>query len=240
MGKKIKNTDYCWQCIPCAYDNYKVDPKDPYKGDIFGRLSNFESPHRLYRRFHSNYCKALVIAMLSKYKLKSNQDFMSSQIREISTELQLDIIAKHNSLVLIIGAVETFLRDSFISILTNVYPDKIGRDSVEDFVRKKYKFQNLDSISKAFSWLCPEFNKEEIYIDLDPINFNEKIDLYPCLKEMLGRRHKIVHESYYYEDLNDNLFNIYAYLCLAWADKFDYFFEDKKYYSRIEKAFDKR
>lgn len=240
MVNKTEDNDYCWQCIPCTYDNYKVDPNDRYKGNIFGRLTNFESPHRLYRRFHSNYCKALMMASLSDYKLKDDEDFMSLQISEISAEFQLDIIGKHNSLVLMIGAVETFLRDSFISILENIYPDKIRRDSIEDFVRKKYSFQNLDSITSAYGWLCPEFKKDEIYIDLDPVNFKDKIDLYPYLKEMLGRRHRIVHESYYYKDLNNHRFDKYAYLCLAWADRFDSFLEDNNYYSKIEEAFDKR
>lgn len=179
------------------------------------------------------------MAKLSDYKLKDNEDFLFPQISEIATEFQLDIIGKHNSLILMVGSVETFLRDSFIAILENVYPSKIGQDSIEDFVRKKYSFQNLDSTSKAFSWLCPEFNKDEIYIDINPITLKDKINLYPYLKEILTRRHKIVHESYYYNDLDDHLFSKYAYLCLAWADSFDYFFEDNKYYLKIEETLNK-
>ena len=235
----------CWQAIPCKYDNYNREPDDEYNGDIFGRLTDFESPHFLYRRFHSNYCKALVISILSNYRLKDDDDRLISQISEISLKFELHIIARHNSLILMIGAIEVFLRDSFKTILENIYPEKIERSeerseemSVERTI-KRYSFQNLNSTIKAFSWLCPEFKKDEIFIDRHPSDFYELINVYDSLEEMLHRRHKIVHESHYYLDLDAKRLSDYACLCLSWADRFDDFFEDNDYYSRIETKLNK-
>lgn len=235
-SKNNDEKELCWKAIPCIYDNYDREHDDVYSGDIFRRLSDFESPHWLYRRFHSNYCKALVMTKLSRYELSEDyEDRLLTQVREILKKFKIDTIVRHHSLILIISAVETFLKDSFITILENVYPEKKEEKNTEQIIKKqRYTFQNLDSTARAFSWLCPEFNKDDIYIDRHPEDFNTLINLYDSLKDMLNSRHKIVHESHYYHDLNDNLFTFYSYLCLSWADKFDSFFDDNGYYHRIE------
>lgn len=236
MEKNEKN-QICWQAVPCKYDDYEPDPDEQYCSDVFGRLSDFESPHRLYRRFHRNFCKALIISNLINYEVFNTEesDFyrLLNQVKEISKQFTIDGIARHNSLILLVGAVETFLKDSFIMILEEVYPEKMGRKTSQQIVRR-YIFQNLDSITKAYTWLCPEFDKHTIYLDTHPDDFDKEIDLYPRLKEMLRRRHKIVHESYFYQDLDYNRLMYYAFLCNMWADKFDYFFEDEGYYKKID------
>lgn len=132
-----------------------------------------------------------------------------------------------------IGAVESYLKNCFKTILTFIYPEKIGSNNTEKIIRR-YSFQNLDSLVKAYSWLCPDFEKTKIYKTRHPEDFYEKIDLYDSLKEMLDRRHRIVHESFYFDDFDENLFNFFSWLAFTWATNFDYFFTDNKYYDRID------
>lgn len=234
IRNKNKKNQICWQAVPCKYDDYKPDSDDTYRGDVFGRLSDFESPHLLYRSFHRNYCKALVISHLLDYKMVEKEEaIIEKQIKMISEGFSIDGIARHNSLVLLIGAVETYLKDSFIMILDHVYPEK-KRGKSSDQIARRYSFQNLKSIVKAYKWLCPEFDNKDIYLDKDFDYFEKIIDLYPPLTEMIERRHRIVHESHYFEDLNLKRLRYYAILCLMWADKFDWFFEDKGYYKSID------
>ena len=54
---------------------------------------------------------------------------------------------------------------------------------------------------------------------------------------MLNRRHKIVHESHSFEDLDKSRFEFYSYLCLIWASNFNYYFIDKHYYEKLDKEF---
>ncbi|MCK4444122.1 MAG: hypothetical protein KAW09_06235 [Thermoplasmata archaeon] len=163
----------------------------------------------------------------------TEDDRLLGQVEEISKQFAIDGIARHNSLILLIGAVETFLKDSFMIILEEVFPGKMGGKTPERIARS-YSFQNLDSITRAYEWLCPEFDKHTIYLDKHPDDFNKEIDLCPLLKEMLERRHKIVHEAHSYPDLDHDKVMSYALLCIMWADEFDWFFEDEGYYKKID------
>lgn len=222
----------CWQAAPCQYSDYKKDKNDPYEGEIFGRLY-FDSPHSFYRKFHRNYCKSLMISNLKNYEMTDDDKYgIIRQVIDISKQFNLQEIARHNSLVLLIGSLESYLKDCFKAILENVYPDKMyGKPS--ELIIRRYSFQNIDSITKAYVWLCPDFKKDEIYSDFGE-ELIEKIDMYPFLNEMLNRRHKIVHESFFYQDLDSNRLMFYAYLCNSLGDKFDWFFEDQGYYKKIE------
>lgn len=232
--KSSKEDNLCWQAVRCTYDNYEMEPDDDYGGDVFGRLTNFESPHWLYRRFHRNFCKAFLISKLDRYFLRDDPDDpLFSQFEEISTKYRLDIIARHNSLVLMISAVENFLKDSFMIILEHIYPNKKKKQKPKRILRR-YSFQNLDSILRAFEWLCPNFKTTEILIIRHPDDFSRTIDISPHIRDMLKKRNKIIHESKYFEDFSNNLLGFYAFLCISCVDQFDFFFEDSLYYERLE------
>lgn len=141
-----------WYCVSIDYDNYKQDMVDSYQGDIFGYCTMFESPHYLFRRFHRNFCKALFLVNLPSYILREDSnDELIVQTREIIYKnYSIKTIAMHNVLILMVSAVDTFLKDSFIQILNNVYPQKKGSNDAVS-ISKRYSFQNTHSIKKTFS-----------------------------------------------------------------------------------------
>jgi hypothetical protein len=66
---------------------------------------------------------------------------------KLKKNYSLDVLARHNPLI----AIEVFLRDSFISILENVYPEKLEGREISEF--EKNSFQNV--IRQDFMWFCP-------------------------------------------------------------------------------------
>lgn len=230
----------CWQCWPCYYENFRQEPQDnKYSGDIFGLLTMFESPHWLYRRFHKNFCKSLVIANLESYKISENEeDRLNEQIIEIQQlNYSIESIALHSAFVLMIGSVDTFLKDSFKYFLEYIHPEKIKDKTFEKIIRR-YNFQNIDSLLKAYTWLFEDFKPMEILKIRSIDDFFIFEDIYDEIKEMLFNRHKIVHESYYSKDLTKGKFNYYSYLCIEWVNAFNYFFVDNGYYEQLDKKYE--
>lgn len=209
----------CWRSIPVQYDNFPKESNDKYSGDIFGNLTMFESPHFLWRRFHKNYCKALALTRLQNYKLiEYEEDDEIIELSEIiDINYDLDILAKHNAIVFMVTAVEAFLKDSFIDILTNIFPEKIVNENINKIV-KRYSFQNIYSINEAFNWLCNDFN-------LTVINEN--------INNIFQFRHKIIHESYYNLNYSKEQFENNVASILIWINSFEYYFNENGYWDKI-------
>ena len=221
--KHLDEESVCWQAIPIQYDNFPKGKSDRYDGDIFGNLTMFESPHFLWRRFHKNYCKAILLTELTHYELVNNEeDYQLYEVYEILEQnFSLEVLSRHNALVFIVAAVETFLRDSFLSILENVYPEKLDGKGISEF--EKYSFQNAKQIRKDFKWLCPNFDIES----------DENV------KDAFDRRHKIVHKSHYIESYTKDEFKSDANALLVWAHYFEFFFNDEGYWDKIVPKADK-
>ncbi len=232
--KRVDEEYICWRAIPVEYDSFPKEEKNNYEGDVFGSLEMFESPHYLWRRFHKNYLKAILLTKLVKYELTENEDdgllFQASKILE--KNYSLDILARHNALVFLLTAIETFLKDSFKGILKDVFPEKIEGKEISKIV-KKYNFQNIISIGKAFDWLCPNFNIEQMLSIRHPNNFNKIIEIDSEVEQILQMRHKIIHESFYDTNYTQNQFNIDSWLLFECAFKFENFFNDNEYWNKI-------
>jgi len=246
---KNKYEDCCWHCIPCEYENFKTEPDDKYMGDIFDQPFGFGSPHWLYRRFHKSYCKAQILANLSEYRLSEIDDCnnYNTQMADIQEQnYSIELLAYHSSLVSIVGSCEIFLKDSFKYFLQYLFPDKIKNQNLEKCIRK-YNFQNIESIIKAYKWLFNDFDESIIsrtnYL-LKKIHekFYGKYNLFDSIKveedylsEMLNRRHKIVHESYYFADLDKKRFEFYSDACCVLVMNFNFCFIDNNYYEKLDK-----
>jgi hypothetical protein len=245
-----KYEGHCWQCIPCDYENFKREPNDQYFGDIFGQIFGFDSPHWLYRRFHKSYCKAQILANLSEYNLSETEDdgyVMNIQVSEIQEQnYSIELLAFHSSLVSMVSAFEIFLKNSFRYFLQYLFPEKIKNQNIDKIIRR-YNFQNIESTIKAYKWLFDDFNESAVLTTKElRENYNKEIhgdelfysiELYEYLFEMLNRRHRIVHESYYFTDLDKKRFEFYSYLCFLWASNFNCFFIDNHYYEKLDKEF---
>lgn len=212
--------DICWRAIPIQYDNYSQENNEAYRGDIFGALGDFESPHYLWKRFHKNISKAMIISSLNDYSLQTvEEDTRLFEIAEhVNISFSVEILCRHQSLLLIVCAFEAYVKDCFKAIL-ELCPQKVEGGSPEKII-KKYNFQSIDSVNKAFSWLI------EYEISL----------VSETIRKGLEKRHKIIHESYY-----DNLFTSreleqYYVDFLTEAEAVHFFLEDKGFYARIEKA----
>jgi len=226
--------------VTVRYDNYPKERLDGYRGDVFGRPEEFQSPHWLYRRFHNNLCKALTITRLESYSLRFEDGFegeIEYEISGISEMYDLRTLALHNALVLMVSAVETYLRDSFATVLSVVLPEKAQGTTVFKIL-KRHSFQNPYAAVKAFKWLCKEFDSQQIYHSIHADKFGETVDLLPALLELLDMRNKAVHESIYFDRLDIDTINFYAQVCLYWVNQFDYFFEDNGYYEKSREPID--
>jgi len=218
MSKEFfEEEEYCWKAIPVQYNSYIKEGEDSYSGDIFGNLTMFESPHFLWRRFHKNYIKAILLTQMDDYKLKedksSGEYFEMEEI--LNKNFSLEVLSLHNAIVSIITAVESFFREAYCAILLNVFPHKVGNRNVDEI--KRYSFLNIKQIRKDFKRLCPSFNIES----------DENV------KEVFKLRHKIVHESFYNPNYNRSQFKNDSTSVLVWAHYFDWFFADEGYWDMI-------
>jgi len=250
-NKDNKYKEHCWQSIPCEYGNFKRTPCDQYFGDVFGQVFGFGSSHWLYRRFHKSYCKAQILSNLSGYNLSKKEDdkyMMSIQTSELQEQnYSIELLAFHSSLVSMISACEIFLKDSFRYFLQYLFPKKIKNQSIEKVIRR-YNFQNIESTIKAYRWLFDDFNEKIVLTtkelrkdynkEMHGENLFYSIEIQNYLSEMLNRRHKIIHESYYFTDLDKRRFEFYSYLCFLWVDNFNCFFIDNHYYEKLDKEYD--
>ena len=235
-NEENKYEGHCWQCIPCYYDDFKTEPTDRYSGDIFGSVSGFGSPHWLYRRFHKNFCKTRIFALLKDYSLNDSEDNYSKEYEVYQIQDQyysVEKLALHSALVLLIGTCEIYLKDCFKHILQYIYPEKINTQSLDKIVRR-YNFQNIESTAKAFKWLLPDFSSDIAFNGY----YGNDIDFENQLRDMFNLRHKIIHESYYDDSLNKEKFEEFCVLCIKWIDNFHYFFVDNGYYEKLDQKYD--
>ena len=125
-----------------------------------------------------------------------------------------------------VSALDTFLKNSFVEILSNIYAQKIPTNSTAEKIARRYSFQNYSDISKAFTWLSSNFNKDEI------MGEGESLIEYH-LREIFKFRNKIVHESHYSENLSREKMKIVSDCIFQFAKEFDDFFEMNNYYEQI-------
>src|SRR5690606_11080418 len=180
----------------------------------------FESPHFLWRRFHKNYCKALALTRLQNYELiESEEDDEIIELAEIiDINYDLKILARHNSLVFLISALEAFLKDSFMEIYLQIQNEKSkDTDFLDAEIKYRHSFQNIEKTNKAFKWLCNDFQD----INVDGLN------------DILQFRHKIVHESFYATNYSMETFKNNCSKIFLYAHYFNCFFLDNGYWSKI-------
>jgi len=215
-----ESDDLCWKAIPIKYDSYSQEENDKYGGDVFDCLYGFDSPHFLWRRFHKNMCKAIIVSKLKSYSLSDSEDnFYFYEISEHeNVSFSVEILSRHQSLSLIVSAFETYLKDSFIEVL-KLLPNKQGNQQIEKLT-KKFNFQNIQSINRAFSWL---FEKDIKIVD-------EQIDL------ALSKRHKIIHESLYDPEFSEKELDQYYVDFLMQAENLHDYLEHQGFYARIKHA----
>lgn len=224
----------CWRCVPIEYPQHPKEENDRYEYDIFGTMTMFESPHWLFRRFHKNYCKAVTLFNLEDYSLKKeineNQGFQALIVEETKLHangsFDVEKIAYHNSIVLLVSALDTFLKNAFLEILSNVVPDKIPAGFTPEKVARKYSFQNYAEIKKSFEWLDNSFNKGLVMGEDESL-----IEMY--IKDIFRFRNRVVHESYYSESLNRDTMVKVSDCVLRFANGFNDYFETKKFYEQI-------
>ena len=208
--------DICWSAIPIKYDNYPQEESDKYKGDIFGNI--FDSPHFLYRRFHKNFCKAELQIILRDCKIDKNEPVLVDEVKvHLNKSFAITKVLAHNSIILLSSALECFLKDCFVHVLHYCHAEKLNGNDTGKML-KKYNFQNEESIMKAFSWLCPNFNSADYSIDLS---------------EIFQLRHKIVHEGFYSDKLDKALARKYFFKASIFVDGFNDFMETNNYYEQI-------
>jgi len=209
----------CWKAVPVEYDNFLTEDGDKYEGYIFGVDQVFISPHFLWRRFHKNYMKAMLMTKLLSYQLVENEEDLDlyEQIELLEKNYSLEVIARHNAIVFIVTAVEAFLKDSFKEILVQIFPEKIKSNNLTKTI-KRFNFQNIKSINIAFDWLCEDFDV--------PVE-DENID------RIFQLRHKIVHKSHYNKNYSNEQFIDDSSSILVWIDAFDYYFNERGYWDKV-------
>ena len=158
-----KYAGHCWMSIPCTYESFQREHSDKYYGDIFGQLAGFDSSHWLFRRFHKSYCKAMILTHLSSYQMICDDEFkMNAQIIGIQEQnYSVELLAYHSALIALISSCEAFFKDSFRYFLQYLFHHKLNGNNIEKILRK-YNFQNIESLVKAYKWLFDSFNEHDV------------------------------------------------------------------------------
>lgn len=141
----------------------------------------------------------------------------------LNEDIPLKSVFFNQSLVMFISAFETFMRDLFI-LLINLDKDlqrkilsskkkisflmmdkyRKGEISLGEIISENYNFQNIRSILDAYKWLLDVDLKQIIRFSSSNKN------LLKTLKETLIKRHKIIHESHIYKNIDyKNIESIY-------------------------------
>lgn len=176
--------------------------------------------------FDENSLKASIVSKMNvrAVPIKYYDKNLVKKINILEKKYGIQNIATNYAIVILVSAMETFLKDAFIflvnnnkKLLNNIFQSekKIEFKKVSYLLNKKltigeiladedYNFQNLYSINKAYKWLCN--------IDIFKIIESTKRHKESCphcgeivkihgnpqktIKEIINLRHKIIHNSY--------------------------------------------
>src|SRR3989344_3690567 len=163
-------------------------------------------------------------------KGNSHERKLSKELMEV-VEIKLNKIPSesiiHNwAIVFYVSALEAFLRDFFVNIVNHnekkkqsiltklskkiklsILDDyKKEKITLGDIVAKDYNFQNLNSIQEAYLLLDIDMFK---FMNKNIVHGSSLINRIELIKHMLEKRHKIVHDSYNFNELTLEEMNSY-------------------------------
>ena len=113
--------------------------------------------------------------------------------------------------------------------MENSFSEKLNGKQPEELARK-FNFQNIDSIKKAFKFLFEGFDDDNFYSIANPKTFYPFFDCKEIIKDMLNSRHKIIHEGFYDKKLGRNEFELFSYCSLNLVENYNDYFESKGFY----------
>jgi len=124
--------------------------------------------------FYENILKAMIIGTVERTNLPEKQFHKSvlDEVENLEKKYGIASIASSQSIIILISAMEAYLRDSFILLVNNderlkekllktdkkielskVYELQNSMCTFGDILADQYNFQNLDSIHLAYDWL---------------------------------------------------------------------------------------